>query len=104
MTTKTAKELGTAQRADLQTLRKDAELMESLLKHPGWPRFMTMIEAVGQNFQRAAMQPIENALESVKTEHAKGALTGLTVAAQLPSAKIREAEDLLSLSADDEGN
>lgn len=53
-----------------------------------------MIEKVGNNFQTNLMQPLNNSFECVKTEFAKGALTGLSLAAQLPSAKIKEAAEL----------
>lgn len=101
---KTTKEIANSQRKDRTTVKADAELMQSLIKHPGWPRYMAMIEAVGQNFNNQMMQPLVNVMEVTKTEYAKGALTGLSVAASLPSAKIREASDLSNQSADDEGN
>lgn len=87
-------EIAQEQRKDTSIIKADAELMQSLVKHPGWARYMAMIEAVGQNFNRTLMTPLNDVGETVKTEHAKGALTGLSVAASLPSAKIREASEL----------
>lgn len=87
-------EIESAQRSERAQIKSDAEVFQSLLKHPGWPRYIAMIEAVSQNFYKAAMKPLENVMLVTTTEHAKGALTGLSLAAQLPSAKIREAEEL----------
>lgn len=87
-------EIAAAQRKDRSTIKADAELMQSLMKHPGWARYLSMIEAVSQNFYRQAMKPLENTLEVTKSEYAKGTLNGLSAAAQLPSAKIREYAEL----------
>jgi hypothetical protein len=94
ITNDVATEIAAVQKKDRSTVKADAELMHSLMKHPGWGRYMTMIEAVGQNFHALAMKPLENLLEVGRAEHAKGTLNGLSLAAQLPSAKIREAADL----------
>lgn len=97
----TAKEIESDQRTQRRQIREDAELMEGLLLHPGWKRYLAMIESVGQNFNGQIMAPLSNVLECTKTEFAKGALTGLSLAVQLPSAKMREAKEL-SKSTDDE--
>lgn len=95
-------EIEAKQRADRRQIRTDADLMIQLLKHPAWARYLALIEAVGQNFHTRLMTPMENSFEAVKMEHAKGALIALSLAAQLPSAKIREAEELRSASRDEE--
>lgn len=97
----TVEEIGSEQRAQRRQIKEDADLMAMLVKHPGWPRFMAMIETVAQNFNARLMAPMENMLEATKMEFAKGALTGLSLAAQLPHAKIREAKEL-SKNTDDE--
>lgn len=89
-----AKEIESEQRAERRKIREDSELLEGLMKHPGWARYMALIEAVGQNFHREAMLPLENLMLATKGEYAKGTLNGLTLAASLPSAKIREASEL----------
>lgn len=94
-------ELASEERSKRAQVKSDAELFQGLIKHPGWPRYIAMIEAVSQNFYKTAMKPLENVMQVTTTEHAKGALTGLSLAAQLPSAKIREAEEL-KRPADDE--
>jgi hypothetical protein len=94
MSTSTAQEIESDQRKQRRQIREDAELMETLVKHPGWPRYLAMIEAVGQGFQQKIMAPLESVLEATKPEFAKGALTGLSLAAQLPHAKMREAKEL----------
>jgi len=99
----TAEEIASDQRKQRQIVKEDAELMESLLRHPGWVRYRVLLEAVGQNFHSTLMAPLENVLLATKPEFAKGALTGLSLAATLPSAKIREAKELSS-PADAEGN
>jgi hypothetical protein len=92
----TVKELTSEERMRRQELRSDAEVFQTLIKHPGWPRYMAMIEKVGNNFNIRIMQPLPNMDAALGAEHAKGALYGLSLAAQLPSAKIREAADLKS--------
>lgn len=92
----TEQEIGSEQRAQALQVRKDAELFRSLMAHSGWPRYLAMIEAVGNNYQKTLMTPLNTSFESVKTEFAKGALTGLSLAAQLPSLKIKEAAELSS--------
>lgn len=95
-------ELASDERAKRAQIKSDAELFQGLLKHPGWPRYIAMIEAVSQNFYKTAMEPLENVMLVTRMEHAKGALTGLSLAARLPSAKIREAEELKRPVDDDE--
>lgn len=73
---------------------KDAEVLESLIAHPGWAIYRELIQTVGQNFYVQLMTPLENALESTKTEYAKGTLNGLQSAVELPSIKIAEAKSL----------
>lgn len=89
------------QRADRRQIREDAELFAGLIKHPGWPRLLAMIEKVGSGYHATVMKPLDNTFETVRVEFAKGALTGLSLAAQLPSAKIREAQELKA-NTDDE--
>lgn len=101
MTTNTEEEIASQQRIETQQIKQDAETFQSLLKHPGWPRFLVLLEKVGNNYHNEIMRPSQNSLELVKMEFAKGALTGLSLAAQLPSAKIKEAQEL-GKAADDE--
>jgi len=96
------REIELQQQKDRSQVKSDAELFQGLIKHPGWPRYIALIEAVSQNYYKKVMQPVENVMLCTTTEHAKGALTGLSLAAQLPSAKIREAEELRRPSEDDE--
>jgi hypothetical protein len=98
--TNTLEEIGAEQRRERQQIRKDAEVFTSLLAHPGWPRFLALLEAVGANYYGALVTPLENSFECVKAEYAKGALKGLTLAASLPSAKIKEAEELTGTDND----
>lgn len=90
----TLDEIDTAQRAERVTIRNDAELLQGLMMHPGWKRYLALIEAVGQNYNKTLNLPLENMFEVTKSEYAKGALMGLTLAATLPSTKIREANEL----------
>jgi hypothetical protein len=90
----TEQDIAAQQRIDTQEVKQDAELFQTLLKHPGWPRYLAILEKVGNNFHTKLMEPLENSFQSVKTEFAKGALTGLSLAAQLPSLKIKEAAEL----------
>lgn len=87
-------ELASDERARRREIRSDAELFEGLVAHPGWKRYLALIETVGQNFHSNVMKPMENSFEAVKVEYAKGALIALSLAASLPSAKIREAAEL----------
>lgn len=69
-------------------------MLTGLMKHPGWARYTALIEAVAQNHYTAVMKPLDNVMLCVASEYAKGTLNGLTLAASLPSAKIREADEL----------
>lgn len=90
-----ANEIASEQRMENERLRSDALLMDQLMRHPAWKRYITMIEGISQNFVQTALTPLENFLEMPKAEAAKGTLKGLSLAAQLPAAKIREAKDRL---------
>lgn len=92
----TQQEIESSQREQRRQIRQDAELLEGLTLHPGWKRYLALIEAIGNNFNGQIMKPLENVFEGTKMEFAKGALTGLTLAAQLPSLKMREAAELRS--------
>lgn len=96
----TLEEISADQRKQRQQIRKDAEVFTSLLAHPGWPRFLALLEAVGGNYYVTLVTPLENSFECVKSEYAKGALKGLSLAASLPSAKIKEAEELTGTDND----
>lgn len=98
----TEEDIASQQRIERQQIRQDAEVFQSLLKHPGWPRYLAMIEKVGGNYHQEVMRPLNNSFESVKAEFAKGALTGLSLAAQLPSAKIKEAMELTDIAKNEE--
>lgn len=87
-------ELASEARAKSREIKDDAELFKMLIKHPGWPRYLALIEQVGNNFNQKLMAPLENSFQCVKTEFAKGALTGIQACASLPYAKIKEAADL----------
>ena len=95
----TVEELSAAQRKERLQLKADAEVMISLTRHPGWATYMRMLESIGNNFNQKVMKPIENSFESVRVEYAKGALTGISAAASMPSAKIKEARELGLLDA-----
>jgi hypothetical protein len=90
----TEEDIAAQQRIEAQQIRQDAETFQSLLKHPGWTRYLALVEKVGNNYHQQMLRPLENSFECVKTEFAKGALTGLSLAAQLPSSKIKEAQEL----------
>lgn len=99
----TQEEIRSAQATEKQQLQKDADVFASLIVHPGWIRYKQLLESVGNNFYQTAMAPLNNTLECVKGEFAKGALTGLSLAAGLPSAKIKEAKELIRPDTDNEG-
>lgn len=94
----TAQEIAADQRKEHSILKADALLMRALMKHPGWPRYLSMIEASAQTWNNIAREPLGNLLEVGKLEHAKGTLNGLSLAAQLPAAKIRQAIDTVGQS------
>lgn len=81
---------------------KDAELLESLVAHPGWAVYCELIQTVGQNFYVQLMTPLENAFESTKTEYAKGTLNGLQSAVAMPSRKIAESKSLRNPNHEEE--
>jgi len=91
---KVVDELASGERLRRQQVRTDAELFEGLMRHPGWQRYMVLVESVGQNFHQTMMRPVTKTADVYTSEFAKGALNGLSLAVQLPSAKIKEAADL----------
>lgn len=97
----TMSDIAARQREDRAKIRSDADLFVELMKHPGWPRYTELIQTVAQNYHVTIMKPLESILEAGKIEFAKGALSGLSLAAQLPSMKINEARELRR-EADDE--
>jgi hypothetical protein len=97
----TIDDIESKQRRERQQIRDDAELFEDLMRHKGWRRYLAMVEIVAQNYHATVMKPLETLLEMPKTEFAKGALTGLSLATQLPIMKIREAVELRRPSEDE---
>lgn len=95
-------EIERQQREERQQIRSDAEALSLMLAHPGWTRYIALVERVAQNYHGSIMKPIESLLEAPKVEFAKGALSGLSLATALPSMKIKEAQELRSQSKDDE--
>lgn len=90
----TEEEIQSEQRAQARQVREDAELLEGLMLHKGWPRFKALVEAVAQNYYATAMKPLEKLDDAVRVEYAKGTLNGLTLAASLPHLKMQEAQNL----------
>ena len=101
MSERTREEIESDQRAQRRQIREDAELLVGLMKHPGWERYKALIEANAQVHYTKVMAPLDNVMLVTASEYAKGTLYGLTLAASLPSAKIREADELRN--TDDEG-
>lgn len=82
--------------------RRDAELMEQLVVHPAWKRLCDLIEVVGGNYFDQVCAPLDNVMEVVRTEFAKGTLNGLKLAASLPHAKIEESKSIRAPSNEEE--
>ena len=93
-------EIERKQREERQQIRSDAELFEAMMKHRAWPRYMALVERIAQNYHNIIMKPLDSVFEATKPEHAKGVLTGLTLATAVPGLKIREAQELRSADAD----
>jgi hypothetical protein len=83
-------------------INRDAELMEQLLNHPGWKRYISLVESVGQNYFAQVAAPLENIFEATKGEYAKGTLNGLTLATSLPRSKIEESKSLRNPSNEED--
>lgn len=92
--TDTIEEIERQQRAERQKIISDADALRSLVAHPGWKVYTSLIETVAQNFYATAMAPLDNVMLVTVAEYAKGTLNGLSRAADLPSAKIRESDEL----------
>lgn len=90
----TVNEIESAQREERAAVRSDAELFAALLTAPSWRRYTALVEAIAQNYYAIAMKPLDSTLEVTRTEHAKGVLTGLSLATAIPQMKIREAQEL----------
>ena len=95
-------EIEVKQRVERRQTISDAELLASLMAHKGWGRYMALIESVAQNYHAAMMRPVESVWEMPKAEFAKGVLSGLSLASQMPALKIKEAQDLRPTPADEE--
>lgn len=95
-------ELSQDERMRRRQVRTDAELFGELLKHPGWGRYLSMVEAVAQNHHTAIMKPVESLLEMPRVEYNKGVLSGLSLASALPQMKIQEAHDLVRRADEEE--
>lgn len=100
--TDTLDDIAAQQRTEDRIIREDAELLRSLITHPGWKRYLALVEAVGQNFYTTLITPCENSFEWPKMEFAKGALTALDHVAKLPSIKIKQADELHTSTDSDE--
>jgi len=87
-------EIEVKQRMEQRQIREDAELLSALMAHKGWGRYMSLIETVAQNYHAAVMKPCETVWEMPKGEFAKGMLSGMSLATQLPALKIKEAQEL----------
>ena len=90
----TINEIEQQQRTQRRQIREDAELFDELMKHKGWPRYLSLVESIAQNYHATIMKPLDNALETTRTEFAKGVLSGLTLATAIPQLKINEAHEL----------
>jgi hypothetical protein len=97
----TINEIERKQRADRAQIRKDAEAFAALMAHPGWGRYMALVESIGQNYHASIMKPLESVLEATKVEFAKGVLSGLSLATAIPQLKINEAHELRRHDDDD---
>jgi hypothetical protein len=97
----TINEIEAQQRSQRRQIREDAELFGELMKHKGWPRYISLIETIAQNYHSTIMKPLDNVMEATKPEFAKGVLSGLTLATAIPGLKIQEAHQL-SPQRDDE--
>lgn len=97
----TVNEIEQQQRSERALVRADADLFRDMMKHKAWPRYMALIETIAQNYHASIMKPIDNALESTKTEFAKGVLSGLSLATAIPNMKIKEAQELRRGSDDE---
>ena len=98
----TLNEIELKQRSEARQVRSDADVFHELMKHPGWPRFLTLVETIAQNYHVAIMKPVENILEMPKAEFAKGVLSGLSLATAIPQMKINEARELRSQPDEEE--
>jgi len=90
----TINEIEQQQRTQRRQIREDAELFDELMKHKGWPRYLSLVESIAQNYHATIMKPLDNALETTRTEFAKGVLSGLTLATAIPQLKINEAHEM----------
>jgi hypothetical protein len=97
----TMSDIAAKQREERAKIRADADLFVELLRHPGWPRYVELVQTVAQNYHATIMKPLESILECGKIEFAKGVLSGLSLASTLPTMKINEARELRR-EADDE--
>lgn len=97
MTKTTADELREQSRAADREDKELGELMQGLVKHPGWAAFTTLLN---KNMQGAADTLMQSEQQLVaggsNSEYVKGTMRGLMVARDLPYASIATMKSLSS--------
>lgn len=75
--------------------RERAEVFQSLLKHPGWTLYASLLNSQLQSCAENLMLPREELREGkMNSEYLKGTMRGLIMARDLPSATIAGIEQL----------
>jgi hypothetical protein len=72
-------------------MRRDAKiaaLLRSLISSPGWEEFKRQINERAKEQHNLMLQPATDIMSVYRTEYAKGAVYGLTLALALPEAII----------------
>lgn len=99
---KAQEELAAEQRAVRRKTKEDADLLQSLIAHKGWARYVELVESAGQLQMKTLREPLENTFQVTKSEYAKGTLNGLENAVKLPYLMIAEAKDAYGHTDDEE--
>lgn len=85
-----------------KALREDqekAEILGTLVRHPGWKVYMRLVESHKQSFGDVLLRPAGGLDGAINSEYIKGVVCGLLLATNLPGSII---DDMKRHEADEE--
>lgn len=84
--------------------KERAEVLGSLMKHPGWATYVAIIQAQVQSLSEEMLKPATGVDSLVASECIKGTMRGLLLAGALPSTIIEQMKGLQQeqIKADEE--
>lgn len=99
---KVAEEMAEALRKERAELKRAADALEGLVRHPGWKFYTTLIGQRANHDVETLQKPFTEDKDIFAAEYAKGTLNGLNIAVKLPWLKIEEAKQELGAGVPDD--